>query len=68
MIKYQELGFGWISLTIINDLVNPAKVSATSECSRLIRKEVERGKSLLIYIVRKLRKFKDNCKGQICHA
>ena len=68
MTKYQELDFGWTSLTIINDLVNPAKVSATSECRRLICKEVERGKSLLIYRVHMLRKQMDYCKGQICDA
>ena len=45
MTNYQELDFAWTSLTIINDMVNPAKVSATSERRRLICKEVERGKS-----------------------
>ena len=68
MTKYQELDFGWTSLTIINDLVNLAKVSATSKCNRLICKEVEGGTSLLIYRVHMLRKQMDYCKGQLCHA
>ncbi|CBI25031.3 unnamed protein product, partial [Vitis vinifera] len=53
---------------MINDFVNQAEVSSTSECSRLICQEMERADSFLVIFVTEIFISFNYQKCQFCQA